>query len=164
MCVRDTVAKAPSAEGLQDFSRFSPTDLRSDGQRAIYDWYLGQDAGGGIPKRRNFEPMDFPTFLPYLVLVDVEEAPRRYRVRLVGTKVVDARGRDGTGDYYDKIEGVDLAVKRIEGIIESREARFEADLPMTWSPKDFKIYSVLSIPLSSDGAKVDKIMYCLDFE
>jgi len=108
--------------------------------------------------------MDFLTFLPYLVLVDVEEAPRRYRVRLVGTKVVDARGRDGTGDYYVKIEGVDLAVKRIEGIIESREARFEADFPMTWSPKDFKIHSVLSIPLSSDGAKVDKIMYCLDFE
>ena len=102
MCVRDTVAKAPSAEGLQDLSRFSPTDLRSDGQRAIYDWYLGQDAGGGIPKRRNFEPMDFPTFLPYLVLVDVEEAPRRYRVRLVGTKLVDARGETAPATIMTK--------------------------------------------------------------
>lgn len=102
MCVRDTVAKAPSAEGLQDLSRFSPTDLRSDGQRAIYDWYLGQAAGGGIPKRRNFEPMDFPTFLSYLVLVDVEEAPRRYRVRLVGTKVVDARGETAPATIMTK--------------------------------------------------------------
>ena len=114
--------------------------------------------------RRNFEPMDFPIFLPFLVLVDVKEAPRRYRVRLVGTKVVDARGRDGTGDYYDEVDGANLAIKRIEDIIESREPRFETDVPMTWSPKNFKIYSVLSIPLSSDGAKVDKIMYYLDFE
>ncbi|MFP6773888.1 MAG: hypothetical protein VCE74_16365 [Alphaproteobacteria bacterium] len=162
--VPDTVARAPSAEELQDPRNFSPADLHSEGQRAIYNWYLGQAAGGGIPMRRNFEPIDFPIFLPFLVLVDVEEAPRRYRVRLVGTKVVDARGRDGTGDYYDEVDGANLAIKRIEDIIESREPRFETDVPMTWSPKNFKIYSVLSIPLSSDGAKVDKIMYCLDFE
>lgn len=34
---------------------------------------------------------------------------------------------------------------------------------MTWSPKDYKNYSVLSLPLSSDGTTINMIMYCLDF-
>ena len=164
MPIYDRSLETPLPTTLDDSIGFSSDDLRSDGQRAIYAWYNRQTKNGDIPKRSNFDPMDFPKYLPFLVLVDVEEAPRRYHVRLVGTNVVDARGRDGTGDYFDEVEGAELAVKRAEAIIESRQAQFETNVPMTWSPKDFRFYSTLSLPLSSDGTKVDKIMYCLDFE
>ncbi|MDP6874872.1 MAG: PAS domain-containing protein [Alphaproteobacteria bacterium] len=142
----------------------SSEDLRSDRQRAVYDWFIAFAERGTLPSRADFDPLDFAKTISHLVLVDVEDAPRRYRVRLVGTAVVDATGRDATGNYYDATEGTEAAAARAADLVESRQARFESDLPMDWSAKDFKTYSVLSLPLSSDGANVDIIMYCLDFE
>jgi len=139
-------------------------DFRSDRQRTVYQWFLSFAEHGALPSRADFDPADFPNVLSHLVLVDVEEAPRRYRVRVVGTAVVDATGRDGTGDYYDQNDGTADATERAAALVESRKPSFETGLPMLWSPKDYKIYSVLSLPMSSDGRNVDMIMYCLDFE
>ncbi len=142
-----------------------PLDLLSERQRAVFAWYSEIAARKGqLPARVDFDPIDFPAVLSHLVLVDVEPSPRRFRVRLVGTAVVDANGRDGTGDYYDEIAGTAVAVDRANRAVADRKPSFEAGVPMTWSPKNFKLYSILSLPLSSEGEYVDMLMYCLEFE
>ncbi len=141
-----------------------PCALRSDGQRTIFAWYTEVARANKLPARSDFDPIEFANALPHLVLVDVEHQPRRYRVRLVGTAVVEANGRDGTGDYYDQVKGIETAMERANRVVDGRKPLFEAGVPMTWSPKDFQRYSILSLPLSSDGERVDMIMYCLEFE
>jgi hypothetical protein len=139
--------------------------LRSEGQRALFAWY-SEVAGRkkGLPARADFDPIDFPAALPYLVLIDVEPSPRRFRVRLVGTAVVDARGHDDIGRYYDEAEGAAVMFERANQVTKSRRANFESGIAMTWSPKSYNKYSVLSLPLSSDGENVDMLMHCLEFE
>lgn len=148
-----------------DIGAVLASELHSEGQRTVFAWYSDvAKKKKGLPARADFDPIDFPAVLPYLVLADVEPSPRRFRVRLVGTAVVEARGCDGTGDYYDEVEGAARAIKRANQVSRSRQAKFEAGVAMTWSPKSYKIYSVLSLPLSSDGENVDMLMYCLEFQ
>src|SRR3546814_2382471 len=45
-----------------------------------------------------------PAVLPNIGLFDVEDAPRRYRIRLMGTQIVTWYGCDITGRYLDEID------------------------------------------------------------
>jgi len=50
-----------------------------------------------MPRRADIDPLDLVRYLPALMIVDVVADERRYVYRLVGTREVDARGRDPTG-------------------------------------------------------------------
>ena len=143
---------------------FTLADLRSDSQRSLFTWFSTFNERRTLPSRADFEPLDFPTSLRDLVLIDVETAPVRYRVRLVGTAITEARGQDATGNYYDEVHGTEDATARADATVKNGKPSFLIDVPMTWSPKDYRRYNVLTLPLASDGATVDMIMYCLTFE
>ena len=50
-----------------------------------------------MPTRSDIDPLELKQHLGWLVMVDVLPEPGRFRFRLVGTKVVEAYGRDSTG-------------------------------------------------------------------
>jgi len=52
-----------------------------------------------LPLRSQFDPVAVPKLLPYIVIAEVERGPdrRRYRNRLVGTRIVEMVGFDPTG-------------------------------------------------------------------
>jgi hypothetical protein len=50
-----------------------------------------------IPRRADIDPAELVRYLPALMIVDVVADDRRYVYRLVGTREVEARGRDPTG-------------------------------------------------------------------
>lgn len=54
---------------------------------------------GDMPDYRRFDPMDIPSLLRDLAVVEVERPGPRFRFRLYGTRVADIRGRDLTGQY-----------------------------------------------------------------
>jgi hypothetical protein len=94
-------------------------------------------------------------FLSNVFLIDVEEEPRRYRVRLMGTALDHWYGRDLTGCHVDEITDQVLAALD--------------ELVMTWEPwlvsgeyvkKSDRaiVYELLALPLSSDGATVNMIL------
>ena len=143
---------------------FTIEDLISDSHRSLYAWFTTFSERDTLPSRADFEPLDFPTSLQHLVLVDVEQDPVRYRARLVVTAIPEARGLDATGDYYDETTGTEEAIARAGAAVKSGKPSFYTNQPMTWSPKDYKRYSVLTLPMSSDGNTVDVIMCCLNFE
>ena len=91
---------------------FTIEDLISDSHRSLYAWFTTFSERDTLPSRADFEPLDFPTSLQHLVLVDVEQDPVRYRARLVGTAITEARGLDATGDYYDETTGTEEAIAR----------------------------------------------------
>ena len=55
------------------------------------------------PPRDEIDPAGMFGFLPNVFLIDVEAEPRRYRVRLMGTILVNWYGQDVTGRYIDEI-------------------------------------------------------------
>lgn len=66
-------------------------------------WRQLFEQSGGIPPRDRFEPFDVRGLLPNLYIVDVEEQPRRFRYRLVGTAVVEYNQLEFTGRYLGTI-------------------------------------------------------------
>ncbi|MEQ8393983.1 PAS domain-containing protein [Thalassobaculum sp.] len=56
----------------------------------------------GLPGRQHFDPIDIPELLPHIWLADVSRDPWRFRLRLIGTAIVAASGRDSTGLWCDE--------------------------------------------------------------
>ncbi len=69
--------------------------------RDFHDYVQSITPGGRLPSRAQFDPTRIPTLLPQLWIVEVERDPIRLRIRLIGTKVVEALGKDSTGQYFD---------------------------------------------------------------
>ena len=67
------------------------------GLQPLYDYWDRKRAGRNMPRRGDIDPSEIVPYLPSLMIVDVVEDARRYVYRLVGTREVDARGRDPTG-------------------------------------------------------------------
>lgn len=54
------------------------------------------------PARRNIKPMEIPSLLPIVHLIDVQDDPLAFRHRLVGTEIVEKVGRNVTGKWVDE--------------------------------------------------------------
>ncbi len=70
-----------------------------------------------MPARRDIDPVEVPTLLPHLQLIEIV-AGGRFRYRLIGTALAEAFGRDYTGQYPDEL----FDAARARSIIESHNA------------------------------------------
>jgi len=69
--------------------------------RDFHDYVHSIAGAGTLPSRAAFDPTRIPALLPRLWIIEVEVAPVRLRIRLIGTKVVEALHHDSTGQYFD---------------------------------------------------------------
>lgn len=72
------------------------------GKIAAFSAYWKSLADGAAPDRRLLDPAAILPILPYLLLVEFEDAPFRVRYRLTGTKVDEMTGMNITGRYLDE--------------------------------------------------------------
>ncbi|MEQ8603307.1 MAG: PAS domain-containing protein [Marivibrio sp.] len=71
-------------------------------QKQLYELWLSQrPEGGGAPARSAFDPVDAPKAMSTLIFAEVE--PDDYFFRVVGTDMVEAWGRDYTGERLSDI-------------------------------------------------------------
>lgn len=72
-------------------------------QKGLYDaWRRLAAERGGLPLRRDFDPVDYPRALSTLVLAEVMPGTQ-ICYRLVGTDMVSAWGADFTGRYLHEV-------------------------------------------------------------
>lgn len=112
-----------------------------------------------MPSRADIDPVDIPTFLPNIILVDMEHDPLRLRYRLVGTDIVTKRGLDPTGKTVgDAYFGPDAnsVLAHYRYIAETRDIRF-ADAPFI-EPRGWYVYAErIMMPLSDDDETVNMV-------
>ena len=130
---------------------------------AIYDyWRSKAPADGLLPGRRHIDPVEMPRLLPNVWLVDVVDDPRRFRVRLIGTALVDAGIPLRVGDFiFDRLTPeLRPALAEFESVVWSREPlwyRGPANLRHeTYVHEIERIF----LPLAADGRTVDMLL-CL---
>lgn len=154
----------PTGDGTEDqIVEFSVDDLPSGPHRDLYTLWLGKRMPERLPGRADFDPVEMPRLLPHIALVDVERDPWRFRARVFGTAIVEAIGFDPTNRYLEEVAGTERIQRRAEVMAGSRQPYFVAQEPLRWSAHDFKYYSTLGLPLSSDGTIVDKLLYSMVF-
>jgi len=72
--------------------------------QCVYSYWSRLRGGRAAPTRREIDPVEMPrNVLPDLMLTEVLRAAgtRRYRYRVVGSRIVDLAGRDPTWEYLD---------------------------------------------------------------
>jgi hypothetical protein len=69
--------------------------------RQLAEYWLSL-GGGTAPERNLLDPAAITPLLPYVLIVQFEDAPFRVRYRLTGTKVDEMTGMNITGRYLDE--------------------------------------------------------------
>lgn len=142
---------------------FSLKDLKWEDGRELYQWWDNARGSKEFPSRSDFNPLKFQKILPTIMLMDVDEDPLTFHMRLVGTEVCTIMDQDPTGKPITFLRGGDALHDRFTQLIEKRKPYFALDVPLIWANKDHRFYNVLMLPLSSDGEKIDKLLTHLDF-
>lgn len=128
---------------------------------ALAYWRRKRD-GRCMPSRRDIDPVEVPTLLPNLQLIEIV-AGGRFRYRLIGTALVEAFGRDYTGQYPDEL----FDAPRARSIIETHNAVRDARQPLFLRSRYFSTKNVdiianrLYLPLSDDDREVNMILGAL---
>ena len=116
-------------------------------------------AGRAMPMAHEVDPLDLPRrALGYLFLVDVERdrsGGLRFKVRLAGTHAVEQAGFDPTGRYGEEVPGSEPVAARFTQAVK-RGRPYVAEVPLTWSNRNYKRYVTLVCPLGSEEAVADE--------
>jgi hypothetical protein len=118
-----------------------------------------------MPRRADIDPTEIVAFLPSVMLVDVVPDDRRYVYRLVGTREVQARGRDPTGRVVGEAF---LGASRENVLANYDRVRLtrtpHVDLKTVITNRDRLDNShVIFLPLSEDAETVTQILVYTDF-
>ncbi len=145
---------------MQPSATVSASTIRSTRLRELYAYWRSKAENRKIPARADIDPSEIPGLLPYLCLIDVIGNPAAFRYRLVGTKVVDLRGKDVTGRWVDN----DLYPKNLRDVAAMMSSALEARAPVVghnrfWAPgRIWRKVEWLNLPLSTDGEWIDMLL------
>jgi len=128
----------------------------------IEHWRELTPAPGMLPGRQHFDPMRVPKLLPNIWLLDVVPGkPRRFRYRLIGTRLVDAGIPGRKGDFLDDprfMSDPGVGTRLFESVCDGREPNWSRGKPLLRHSTYVDIIERVSLPLAADGQTVDMIM------
>jgi hypothetical protein len=138
-------------------------DYRSDAILAgALAYWRAKRGSRSMPSRRDIDPVEVRKLLPNLQLIE-RVVSGRWRFRLIGTALVEAFGRDYTGQFPDEL----FDAARAKSIRETHDAVRDARRPMFLrsryvTTKDVDIVANrLYLPLSDDDIEVNMILGAL---
>jgi hypothetical protein len=129
---------------------------------AIHDyWHRIAPGAGLLPGRRHLDPVDIPSLLPNLWLVDVVGEPRRFRARLIGTTLQRSGIPLKPGIYVeDPIAAAqrETVLADFRFVAETRQPVWFRGAPR--APHDTAIFEIerIFLPLAADGTTVDMLL------
>lgn len=106
------------------------------------------------------EPREIVSLLPLICILDVENDPRRYRVRLMGTEIVQRFGCECTGRYLDELDFGEAKAQVLadyDRVVHSVEPRL-AFLEYTQQGRGRIQAERLALPMSTDGRHIDRVL------
>lgn len=132
---------------------------------AIRDRWRKLCRDGRLPSRVDFPPESLTPWMGHIQIIELvrEGYAIRYRVRLVGTRIVYYEGRDNTGLFLDAVIPPD---QRAE-ILRPYQASLETLEPVYstfYSCSEAAISSELErliLPLATDGRTIDQFLVAI---
>jgi hypothetical protein len=135
-------------------------DIAHPKLRQLYDYWDRKRGGRKMPSRADLDPLEMTFVIGNIILVDViDGSPPRFRIRLHGTNLSQRVGFELTGKMLDELpvaEFRELAQESFTRVVSSAEPRHgRADRLIDGRQAR---YEVVVMPLSSDGASVDRLI------
>jgi hypothetical protein len=127
--------------------------------RAAFDYWQRKTPAGKLPGRQHIDPVEMAAFLPHVALIEVERdsGRPRFRLRVIGTEIVNDVGRDDTGKYLNDIPEAATMVARLTELLQTREPYYMPEA-LFLPKRDHIVLHRVVLPLASDGTTVDMIL------
>lgn len=129
----------------------------------LVSYWEGLRPDGGLPGRQHLDPVDIPSALANIWLIDVQREPMRFRFRLVGTRVANFLGCDPTGRWIDEaypsLPGSSIE-KDFITCATGGQPRWRRGPPFMEAGKDYVQVERIALPLAANGSDVDMLL-CL---
>lgn len=156
---------ADVAPALQvSYPPFDPQAVREPLLKELLSFWLARrDNRGALPARADIRPAAIKNLLPCIAIADVIDAGRDFQFRLFGTRIVDDAGIDLTGKSWDDAPEAEDVIARSRHLVKTGEPYFVSEIKALWSPRSYKSYQSLALPLAKDGKNVDMILYGVVF-
>ncbi|MBT3371592.1 MAG: PAS domain-containing protein [Rhodospirillaceae bacterium] len=143
--------------------RYEPTEI-GDEFRPLYDCWRQARGPRAMPARADMDPLSMPRqLLPNIFLLEVHQAPQRFRFRLVGTAVVAMLGEDWTGKFVDELRQANQQVT--DQYVETLKRREPTEFHNEYSKYDPSVqrkrlmhYRRLLLPMSDDEVTVNMLL------
>jgi hypothetical protein len=138
---------------------------KSSVNRAAYDYWQSKRAGRAMPARADVDPAEMKSFLPHLVLFDVEHDPLDFRYRLIGTLVRENLHENHTGKRMSEIphQKEPNTIWKNHVHVTKTGAPMLGQAPYVGPNKDFMSMEAVIMPLSDDDQTVTSLMVCVDY-
>jgi len=134
--------------------------LHAEALKILYHYWQGLSRGRPAPSRADIDPARIVPVLPHIGLFDVEATPRRYRIRLMGTRIVSWYGCDLTGRYLDEIDfgtGESFTFSVLDQVVDRCVPGYMSGEYTKQDGRTIR-YERLYMPLSNDGATVNMVI------
>ena len=129
--------------------------------RWLISYWQSAGSDQGLPSRRHIDPVDFGGLLGNIWVADVQPTPRRFRYRVVGTRIVEYLGREPTGKWLDEVlprfETTHTA-RDFDVIINEGVPRWRRGIPIRRGNSYVDTLERVSLPLASDGKSIDMVL------
>jgi hypothetical protein len=143
------------------FQLASPQNVSARELNSLFRYWQSRAAGRLAPTRADIIAKDIPAVLRSLHLYEVQDAGRAFRLRLVGTQLVDAVGSDPTGKILtakDRDPMYQRVFLSLQQVLEHRgPIRMMAERSSVPQMSFLPAESLL-LPLSEGGKTIDKIL------
>jgi len=125
----------------------------------LYHYWQAKRGSRRWPTRGDIDPLEMPSLLGSIILIDVQHSPLRFRYRLTGTKLVQTAGYNLYGKGPEHIPNAEY--RALVTDVLTRVAT--TGRPVAWSGERSREertwhYDALMLPLSSDGAVIDMLL------
>jgi hypothetical protein len=119
--------------------------------RTLWSYWTERRGQRSMPAREDIDPVDIPSILPHLQLV--EPVDGRFRFRLAGTAIVTAYGAEMTGKYVDDVfpgERGEFAIRSLQLVQDTGRPLFASN-KYTTSQDAHVIATRIMLPLWTGG-------------
>jgi hypothetical protein len=121
------------------------------------EYWRAKAAGRPMPDRRDINPAEIPDLLPWIVLWDV--VPGGYRIRLAGTAICEAHGRELKGVDFAALHGsgTETIKPEYDYVVRERQPHY-AERTMWWNHRHYRAYLRVLLPFTNGGDDCALIM------
>ncbi|MEP4887562.1 MAG: PAS domain-containing protein [Alphaproteobacteria bacterium] len=124
------------------------------------NYWKSKCVAGRLPARSDIDPLDIPSLLPQVVLLDVRNDPWDFRFRLIGTNVVHHLSEDWTGSWMSEIEHMAPPSRIFNSCVEvaSSGVLSRSETPYVGPHHNYIRAEDVILPLATDGATPDMLL------